>query len=232
MGDVHGCQLNQLYALNDAYLAIQGEGCHTGQAMALVRLHGCPVGCPFCDTKETWIAAEPFKVPSITEALGTNPRWCEVEPAAVAIYLRRTMPQIPWVLLTGGEPAMRPLGPLVSALHGSGYKVALETSGTALGHLDAGCDWVCVSPKYDMPGGLPVLDAALDSADELKFVVGKQADLGVVDACLSRLTPKPSRIVCLQPLSCQSKATELCIETVKARGWRLSLQIHKMIAER
>ena len=33
---------------------IQGEGAHTGVPSIFVRLQGCPVGCPWCDTKHTW----------------------------------------------------------------------------------------------------------------------------------------------------------------------------------
>jgi 6-pyruvoyltetrahydropterin/6-carboxytetrahydropterin synthase len=41
------------YVVNDIYTCIQGEGVQTGVAMVLLRLQGCAVGCPWCDTKET-----------------------------------------------------------------------------------------------------------------------------------------------------------------------------------
>jgi 7-carboxy-7-deazaguanine synthase len=43
---------------------------------------------------------------------------------------------------------------------------------------------------------------------------------------------KPTVQICLQPVSLSRKATKLCIETVQARGWRLSIQTHKYIGAR
>lgn len=222
-----------MYACNDLYAAIQGEGCLSGTPMALVRLHGCPVGCPFCDTKETWHAdpANRRDVPS--DALGTNPLWFEAEAPDIARLARRLGgPAVRWALVTGGEPALRDLNPLVDALHAEGFKAAVETSGTALGHVGAGFDWVCVSPKIGMPGGLVVLPEALALADEIKYVVGKTADLETLAGLLASSPLKAGVEVCLQPLSLNPKATELCTRTAMERGWRLSLQTHRLLGLR
>src|SRR3990167_3293182 len=40
--------MSTLYPINNVYKCIQGEGCLTGMAMTLVRMHGCGVGCVFC----------------------------------------------------------------------------------------------------------------------------------------------------------------------------------------
>ncbi len=220
-----------LYPLNDIYPAIQGEGCQAGLAMALVRLHGCPVGCPFCDTKETWDFVAADERATIPEVLGQNPLWARADPDAIAAEARRQGPALRWALVTGGEPANSPLGPLVDSLRARGLSPALETSGTALGHVGAGFAWVCVSPKPGMPGGLPLLDAAFEDADEIKQVVGRPADLEALDRLLDRLGPTKAQ-VCLQPVSLNPKATELCARTVEERGWRLSLQIHKFLGAR
>jgi 7-carboxy-7-deazaguanine synthase len=42
---------------------------------------------------------------------------------------------------------------------------------------------------------------------------------------------KPNVQICLQPISLSDRATQLCIETVQARGWRLSVQTHEYIGE-
>lgn len=39
-----------VYRVNDIYTTVQGEGCQTETAMVLLRLQGCGVGCPWCDT--------------------------------------------------------------------------------------------------------------------------------------------------------------------------------------
>jgi 7-carboxy-7-deazaguanine synthase len=222
----------QLFRLNDIYPCVQGEGVLMGVAMVLVRLHGCPVGCPWCDTKETWVVDPQHYVATIDQALGANPRYTVVAPDVIAQYVREHFPGPRWILLTGGEPADQPLATLVRAFHEAGYLVALETSGTARGHIRAGCDWVCVSPKIGMPGGRPVLIDVLGTADEIKHVVGKQADIDALDRLLLGVTLKASVQLCLQPVSQSTKATELCLKTVQARGWRLSVQMHKYLAQR
>ncbi|MHB8748173.1 MAG: 7-carboxy-7-deazaguanine synthase QueE [Aggregatilineales bacterium] len=219
------------YPVNDCYPAIQGEGAQTGVAMALLRLHGCAVGCPWCDTAETW-AFDPLEEHATIEAaLGANPRYAYADADTIAAYIHAHCPGPRWLLLTGGEPARYPLRPLVNALHGAGYKVALETSGTELGHIEAGCDWVCVSPKIDMPGGKKVLPEAVAVADEIKHVVGRPRDIEKLDELLEHVALKPNATICLQPVSQNQKATALCIETVIARGWRLSVQMHKYIGQ-
>jgi len=201
------------YRLATIYAAIQGEGALAGTPMVIVRLQGCAVGCPWCDTRETWDPA------------GGE----DAAMAAICTRARLASPRGSWVLLTGGEPAAQPLAPLVAALHDAGFRVALETSGTARGHLDAGCDWVCCSPKLDMPGGLPVLPEAVAPADELKFVIGRRRDLETIDAFLARCAPRPGAILSLQPVWGSASALTLAVETAQARDWRLSLQTHKYV---
>src|SRR5579864_6455456 len=176
------------YPVNDCYPAIQGEGAQTGVAMALLRLHGCSVGCPWCDTTETWAFDPVDEQSSIEAVLGANSRYCYSDAATIATYLRTHCSGPRWVLLTGGEPAQYPLKPLVDALHDVGYKVALETSGTELGLIGSGCDWVCVSPKIDMPGGKKVLSEVVAAADEIKHVVGRQHDIEKLDELLHAVT--------------------------------------------
>ena len=204
----------------------------TGVAMVLLRLHGCAVGCPWCDTKETWAFVAGAEVQALEQALGANPRYSCMSPAQIVDYLRANHPGPKWVLVTGGEPAQYDLVPLVAALHEAGYRAALETSGTETGHLNADFDWVCVSPKIDMPGGKQVKPEALACADEIKHVVGIQADVDRLDSLLAQTTLKDGVQICLQPVSLSPRATQLCIETVQARGWRLSVQMHKLLDQR
>lgn len=217
------------YPVNNIYTCVQGEGVQTGVAMVLLRLHGCAVGCPWCDTKETWEFGKQYEVATIDAALGATAEyvWCSAE--TITAYIKTHHPGPQWILLTGGEPAQFSLHPLVQQLQMAGYKVAIETSGTERGHLDAGLDWVCVSPKLEMPGGKVVLTDALASADELKHVVGRNRDIAQLDHLLTTFTPKPEMQICLQPISQSKKATQICIDTVQQRGWRLSVQMHKYL---
>ena len=110
--------------------------------------------------------------------------------------------------------------------------MALETSGTEVGHVGANIDWVCVSPKINMPGGRPIVAAAMRSAHEIKHVVGKGADIEQLDQLLAQSELRAKVQICLQPVSQSQKATDLCLEVVQQRGWRLSLQMHKYLGAR
>ncbi|MFZ0544387.1 MAG: 7-carboxy-7-deazaguanine synthase QueE [Candidatus Promineifilaceae bacterium] len=220
------------YPVNDCYTCVQGEGVQTGMAMVLLRLHGCDVGCPWCDTKETWAFDTANERETLPAALGANGRFCYQTAEQITDYIVAHNPGPKWVLVTGGEPAHYDLRELVESLHERGYKAALETSGTETGHLGADFDWVCVSPKLDMPGGKVVQSAVISSAHEIKHVVGIQRDIDRLDTLLSENKLRPDVQLCLQPVSTSPKATQLCLEAVQARGWRLSIQMHKYIGER
>lgn len=220
------------YPVNDLYPCIQGEGVLAGTPMVLLRLHGCAVGCVWCDTKETWHMAAENEVGTLAEALGATPQYVYLSASEINDHCRERYPDYRWILLTGGEPAQYPLKKLVAALHDGGYKVAIETSGTESGHLGADLDWVCVSPKIKMPGGKAVRPEALATADEIKMVVGRPRDVQRLDQLLETCEFKEGVQICVQPLSQNPKATALCIEIAQERGWRLSLQMHKYLGQR
>jgi hypothetical protein len=58
------------YRVNDIYDSIQGEGIQTGVPMIVLRLHGCAVGCPWCDTRQTWQSDPVNRVDELEQSLG------------------------------------------------------------------------------------------------------------------------------------------------------------------
>jgi 7-carboxy-7-deazaguanine synthase len=223
--------------VNTVYPSIQGEGAMTGRPMVLIRLQGCSVGCPWCDTKETWPIlgngsrhGDDLTLYSTLADAIRNPRGYSIlSEDNIAAFARDVAPNIDTALVTGGEPAEQDLGVLTECLRGRGFRTSLETSGTALGHLGGSWDWITVSPKIGMPGGRPILDDAIAVADEIKFVVCNEADLSRNIAWLSdrRMKMKPTLIVSLQPVSQSRAATEICVGECLRSGWNLSLQVHK-----
>jgi 7-carboxy-7-deazaguanine synthase len=195
------------------------------------------VGCPWCDTKETWdIGDSSEQVENLADALSAgfgevSARWCRMSSREIAEAVAAYPVGITWVMLTGGEPALTDLGELVKALHHVGKSVALETSGTAAGLTGAQCDWVCVSPKWRINGSkhLPIIPAVIEQADELKFPIGKREDVERVHLFLDQFPRQDSCEVSLQPLSMSKAATKLVIETCQQEGWRASIQAHKYI---
>lgn len=219
------------YLINHIFATVQGEGALNGTPAVFVRLHGCGVGCPWCDTKETWEPTPAFHVAGLDKLAGRGPFWCEATGPEIADHARAIGRGANLAVITGGEPAEQNLVDLVCQLHRVGFRTALETSGTANGHVGAGIGWVCLSPKLGMPGGKPILSEAIASAHEIKGVIGKRSDLDRLDAWLELMQAslRPGIVHSLQPISQNRKATDLCVQTCIDRGWRLSIQTHKYI---
>ena len=53
----HGVEMNSL-PINGCFRPSKAEASFTGTPAVFVRLQGCPVGCPWCDTKHTWLTFE------------------------------------------------------------------------------------------------------------------------------------------------------------------------------
>lgn len=220
--------MTTIYKVNDLYPCIQGEGALAGTPMVMLRLQECPVGCPFCDTKETWAADPADQSIELPDAMGVNPRWAAATAERIEKEVVRVARGIRWVLVSGGEPLMQDCTDLTVLLaQRHGFKMALETSGTA--PLSGHWDHITVSPKVGMPGGLGVLHSVVERADEIKWVVGKQDDLEKLDDFLAAHNRKFDCSVALQPMSLNEKATALCEERCLQKGWRLSVQLHKFL---
>ena len=212
------------YRVSEVYPTIQGEGELAGTPVVVLRLQGCGVGCPWCDTKHSWDenGSPRGAVPARATA---------AELVALVEKEARDGRCIGWVLLTGGEPAEQDLSELFVALKGAGFRIMLETSGTASGHLKdvALVDHVTVSPKQGMPGGKPIVQEAIDTASELKFVVGKRQDISAIDAFIVQFGVRGGMRVSLQPVSQSVSATKLAVDECIRRGWHLSIQQHKVL---
>lgn len=185
--------------VNEIFYSLQGEGHFTGTPAVFVRLSGCNMKCPFCDTSH-----EGFTDMSVDDIMAEVARY----PAA-------------HVVITGGEPTLQLTPELTDRLHAARKFVQIETNGTR--RLPAGCriDWVTCSPKRD--------DVALGHIDELKVVFRSAGqDLSPYDrieASVYSLQPcdvgdaaANARIL--------GDAIAYCLAHPK---WRLSLQTHKMI---
>jgi 7-carboxy-7-deazaguanine synthase len=123
-------------------------------------------------------------------------------------------------VLTGGEPLLQVDDDLVRALHGRGFRIALETNGTL--PAPAGIDWVCVSPKSDTR-------LEITRGDELKLVYPQ------ADAPPERFAGLAFDNFLLQPmdgpdvLANTREAIRYCLAHPQ---WRLSVQTHKHLGIR
>lgn len=217
--------------VNEIFETMQGEAAFTGSPAVFVRLQGCPVGCPWCDTKHTWIVDHGRQVSLETVEAKTEDAdtFALAGPEALALRLVRAT-QARHVVITGGEPALYDLRAFSAALLQQGRTVQLETSGTQDIRISPDA-WVTVSPKIGMPGGLKVRADAVWRANEIKMPVGKPADVEKLKAFLAE-HPGHTSLVWLQPLSQSPKATALCVQAATENGWRVSVQTHKFLGVR
>lgn len=189
--------------VNEIFYSLQGEGYHTGTPSVFVRLSGCNLRCAFCDTQHE--AGTPMSIPAIVH---------EVMRYPVARL----------IVLTGGEPALWVDEALLTALHLTGKRIAIETNGTR--HLPEGIDWVTLSPKTGMQGG-DLQPLVLTRCDELKVVyVGQE---------LLQYDHITAQHRFLQPCYCddvtlREQNMRATVEAVMTHpGWRLSLQTHRVL---
>lgn len=109
--------------VNEIFYSLQGEGCFTGTPAVFLRLSGCNLRCPFCDTAHA--DGRQMTDGEIIDAM-------EEYPARHAV-------------ITGGEPSLQLTDGFVELLHRRGWFVQVETNGTRA--LPPGVDWVTCSPK-------------------------------------------------------------------------------------
>lgn len=183
----------------EIFNSLQGEGAYSGYAASFVRLAGCNLRCPWCDSRESW-----------------DPQsGDELAPEKIAKMCLRQI-----VILTGGEPLLHDLEPLIASLRAQGQRVHLETNGTLPLPGAANLDWVAVSPKF-LSGYL----IEPKKIDEVKLVMDEYVD----DELIVRLLECYS-LVYVQPESMRPQSIRKCLDYIdKYPDLKLSLQIHKIL---
>ena len=217
------------YPVNEIFETVQGEGHFTGHPVIFIRLQGCNVGCSWCDTKQTWTLDPEMQVSpqTVNKACNDKPHWANMTAQEFIVMIQNNGFVARHIVISGGEPCLYDLNPLTSELEAAGYFCQIETSGTAPVQATA-TTWVTVSPKINMQGGLRVLPSALQRANEIKHVIAMEKHLTELDELLVGIDIS-SKVMCLQPISQQSRATQLAVSQCIARNWKLSVQMHKYI---
>ncbi len=218
------------YPINEIFQTLQGEGVFTGVPAIFIRLQGCPVGCSWCDTKQTW-DKEPEKERPLDQILIKtldSDEWASASVADILACFRQNKYTATHIVITGGEPCIYDLIPLTTELEQQGYQCQIETSGTYPIQCTENT-WVTLSPKVKMRGGLTVLTEAVNRANEIKHPVAREKDIEALEALLALREQSGELITSLQPISQNKSATQLCIDTCIERNWRLSIQTHKYL---
>jgi len=96
------------YKINEMFETIQGEGSFTGQPSIFIRLQGCPVGCSWCDTKQTWeieLSDEITKENMLAKSQETA-EWANLSVKEIQTLFIEQGYQAKHIVITGGEPCM------------------------------------------------------------------------------------------------------------------------------
>ena len=188
---------------------VQGEGYWTGCLVDFIRLSGCPVGCPWCDTG---YADGGTNLPRVERPIGEL--LAEVKS--------------PRVVITGGEPFIhKHLPELVQALLAANKQVSIETSGSFWQEVSPAA-WITLSPKEHINPKYPVQNQFWSRANEVKIIIetGKE-----IDFYQEYLSTHSHLLVYLQPeWNSSSQSILLILQILPEKpDYRLSLQTHKYI---
>lgn len=214
--------------VHSIFPTVQGEGPFAGTPCVFIRLAGCNLQCPFCDTEYT----EGAKLAG---------------PLQVAAWAKEAFPfaykpnHDGLVVITGGEPFRQNIYYLVNELLDLGLRVQIETNGTLYHDLPAryGIDIVCSPKTGTIHRNLwPFITA-------LKYVARAEDLVDSVDGLPTRALGHPAAPILarpptaykgpvyLQPVDEQDPAKNmeniLAVQSSCMRhGYTLCLQLHKI----
>lgn len=118
---------------------IQGEGRLIGTPTVFVRTGGCDYRCSWCDSLHAVLPEH-------------RKSWKPTTVNAIIAEVDRLAGGPILITISGGNPALQPLAPLIAVAHLRGHRVALETQGSVCRAWMQELDHMCVSPKPPSSG--------------------------------------------------------------------------------
>jgi len=223
--------LETVLDVQSIFATLQGEGPFCGTPAVFVRLAGCNLQCPGCDTDYT-----------------SKRRHMTVAEIVYQVQMERTTCDPGLVVITGGEPFRQSIAPLIRALVHDGFYVQIETNGTLSTDnsfftqrpdLRYGVYIVC-SPKAGR-----VHPTIASAACAFKYVMAADSvdqDDGLPVLALNHTAhPRVARPpkgyrgpIYLQPMDSQDEAINslnraVCVASCLRYGYVLQLQVHKLL---
>ncbi|GJL85514.1 MAG: 7-carboxy-7-deazaguanine synthase [Micavibrio sp.] len=170
---------------------IQGEGAVIGQPTVFVRTGGCDYRCTWCDT----LYAVDSEYRHQWQAMSAEEIFGRVQELAKKPLM---------VTLSGGNPAIQPLSPLITLGKKHGYRFALETQGSVAQDWFSNLDVLTLSPKPPSSGmktDWDVFNDCLKTAGEgpktsLKIIIFDENDYAYAKEAAEKYSHLP---IYLQP---------------------------------
>jgi len=213
--------------VHSIFSTIQGEGPFAGVPAIFIRLAGCNLDCPWCDTIYT----------------GDDVRtWTpdDVVGQVVKMSYTKTKPT-KLVVITGGEPFRQDFGKLVLKLHHAGYTIQIETNGTLYQenfpyHLTT----VVCSPKIAKIHKklIPFIKHYKYVAEHNSISLADGLPIEVLGNNVRKSVARPPEnmpyTVYLQAMDCQDEAgnkknLDAVVASCQEFGYTLCIQVHKLI---
>lgn len=208
--------------VQELFYTLQGEGPFAGCPALFVRLGGCNLKCYWCDTE--------------FESSAWRPALAELEQCIDAAL----PPSVDLIVLTGGEPFRQNIRPLVERQLALGRRVQIETNGTLWLDLPPhpALSIVC-SPKTKMLHPVMVgrataykyvlADGEIDPADGLPAASTQSRALAT-----RIFRPPAGATIYVMPRddgeeSADRRNRAACRDSALRHGYRLSLQMHKLL---
>ena len=201
--------------ITEIFLSLQGESSTVGLPTVFVRLTGCPLRCVYCDTTYAFKGGENRSINAIVDEVLSH--------------------GVQHVTVTGGEPlAQKRCINLLGALCDKGLSVSLETSGAIdVSEIDPRVMKVMdlkTPSSGEMARNLMGNLEHLSAHDEVKFVIGDQADYDwSVEQLKTHAIDQRCKVL-FSPVQGQFSPTELADRIVADRlPVRFQLQLHKLL---
>lgn len=211
-----------LLLVHHFFPTIQGEGILAGWPALFIRLYGCNLQCPMCDTdySSTYMPLRPEEL------------YAKIEPM---LGLKRL------VVITGGEPFRQNIVPFVNYLLSWGCLVQIETNGTLyledLPYENEDLVIMC-SPKTGK-----VNKKLIDKIDAFKYVLHADDEnhedglpIKALDHSVKKQVARPpaNALVYIQPIDVEDavenkRHLEAAVDSAIGHGHVLCLQTHKII---
>ena len=214
--------------VHSIFHTIQGEGPFAGQRAIFIRLAGCNLQCPLCDTEYT---------------AGAQPRTIKSIVAQCERFHERTGTSL--IVLTGGEPLRQNLTGLLNTLYWRNqFTVQIETNGSIagpsepcalqrhtvvvspklsrvepfIGHIASAWKYVITAGEVDEQDGLPIHVLGLKGKRSVARPFGPNSGKVYVQPADSHDEEADKANMAAAVASCMDHGYTLCLQMHKYAG--------------